>query len=165
MTSPASPGTTRALNGFVAGLVAGSALVALSLAAKVIAGVPTLPELGQDRLIQSVPGPVFAFMLRRLLYLGKPALFISLLALEVVVLGAGGIAAFRWHKPVVIAVVLWLLVGFIVLPVLGRGVFDGRFDVAWTSLAAFGAYAFVLLLLDPEREKQPSPEPAGLPWS
>src|SRR5438046_2609652 len=27
------------------------------------------------------------------------------------------------------------------------------------------AYAFVLLLLDPEREKQPSPEPAGLPWS
>src|SRR5439155_24983461 len=105
------------------------------------------------------------FMLRRLLYLGKPALFISLLALEVVVLGAGGIAAFRWHKPVVIAVVLWLLVGFIVLPVLGRGVFDGRFDVAWTSLAAFGAYAFVLLLLDPEREKQPSPEPAGLPWS
>jgi DMSO/TMAO reductase YedYZ molybdopterin-dependent catalytic subunit len=55
--------------------------------------------------------------------------------------------------------------GFIVLPVLGRGVFDGRFDVAWTSLTAFGAYAVVLVLLDPERQKRASTEPAGLPWS
>src|SRR5205814_570834 len=79
------------LRDLVTSAVASCAAVTLTLAAKVIFSVPTLPELAQDKLVQSLPGPVFAFMLRNLLYLGKPMFFISLLVLQVVIMAAIGV--------------------------------------------------------------------------
>jgi DMSO/TMAO reductase YedYZ molybdopterin-dependent catalytic subunit len=136
---------TRLLRDFVTSTVAACAAVTVTLVAKVVFGVPTLPELAQDKLIQSLPGPVFAFMLRNLLYLGKPMFFISLLVLQVVVLAIVGVAALRWRRPLEAAGAIWLLVGLVMLPLLGRGVFDGSFDVALVNLLAVGVFAGVLI--------------------
>ena len=115
------------------------------LVAKVVFAVPTLPELAQDKLIQSLPGPVFAFMLRNLLYLGKPMFFISLLLLQVALMAGIGMAAMRWRRPLEAAGAIWLLVGLVMLPLLGRGVFDGSVGVALVNLVAVGVFAGVLI--------------------
>lgn len=65
-THPESPPAA-----FVGGVAGGGGFLVVELAARVVAGIPTLPELIQDRLVQALPGPVFSFVLDRLLYLGK----------------------------------------------------------------------------------------------
>src|SRR6266540_115588 len=104
MTSQSTPRPPM-IRELAAGLIAGGALVTTTLAAKVFADVPTLPELAQDRLVQAVPGPVFAFMLNHLLYLGKPALFICLLVLQLVVAAGCGMVALSWRRPLEVALV------------------------------------------------------------
>lgn len=145
----------------MAGLVAGCALVTVELAARVIGGVPTAVELAQDRLVQSVPGPVFAFMLTHLLYLGKPALFISLLLLQILFAAIGGSLAWRWRRPIELALLGWILTGFVLLPLMDRGVFDRRLDVAVVSLLGFAIYALVLTILQRAPDERPA-EDAGL---
>jgi DMSO/TMAO reductase YedYZ molybdopterin-dependent catalytic subunit len=134
---------------FNAGIVAGLALVVVQLLARLIAGVPTIVELVQDQLVVLLPGPVFSFVLDRLLYLGKPLFFGSLLVGVVLVLGAIGIPAIRSREPVVVAAALWLVSGLLELVVTGKGLFGGQAGLALASLVSFGAYAVVLLALGP----------------
>ena len=131
---------------FLIGLVAGLAFVVVELAGRVLLRIPTLPELLQDRLILLTPGPVFAFVLDRLLYLGKPTFFASLLLLQLVLAGLGGLVLARWRRPLGLAVVLWLVTGLLVLPLTGQGVFANRADVAVLTLLAFGAYALAFVV-------------------
>jgi DMSO/TMAO reductase YedYZ molybdopterin-dependent catalytic subunit len=146
--------------------VVSCAALTLTLLAKVAFSVPTLPELAQDKLVQALPGPFFAFMLRNLLYLGKPMFFITLLVFEVVVLTAIGLAALRWRVPVLAAGAVWLVVGLVFLPLLGRGVFDTSIDVALVNFLALAVYAGVLLVSQrpaPVPEEPPAPEGTALP--
>src|SRR5215208_6102041 len=115
---------------FGIGVVAGLAFVMVELAGRVFFRVPTIPELIQDSLVLLAPGQVFAFVLDRLLYLGKPTFFASLLLLQVVLAGLGGLILARWQQPLVLAGGLWLATGLGVLPLLGQGVFGNRVGVA-----------------------------------
>jgi DMSO/TMAO reductase YedYZ molybdopterin-dependent catalytic subunit len=126
---------------FLSGAGAGFAFVLVDLVARLLRGVPTLPELLQDRLVLLLPGPVFAFVLDRLLYLGKPLFFGSLLVGLVVAGGVLGVAIGRWGRPLGFAAILWLATGLVLLPLAGRGVFAGSLTVAAVLALAFVAYA------------------------
>jgi DMSO/TMAO reductase YedYZ molybdopterin-dependent catalytic subunit len=115
----------------------------IELGARVVAGVATLPELVQDRLVQALPGAAFSFVLDRLLYLGKPLFFSGLLALQLLIAGLVGVALARWNRPVVILTVLWLAVGLVLLPLTGRPPF-GSLAVAIATLASFAGYGLTL---------------------
>src|SRR4051812_44656648 len=114
MRASATPHSVPAA--FLSGAVAGGAFLVVELAVRVAAGVATLPELVQDRLVQALPGAAFSFLLDRLLYLGKPLFFGGLLLLQLVVAGLVGVVLARWHRPVVVLTVLWLAVGLGLVP-------------------------------------------------
>src|SRR2546425_11160301 len=77
---------------FLKGVAAGCVLLTVELGGRVLFQVPTVPELIQDRLVQSLPGPVFAYLLEHLLYLGKPSFFASLLAFQAGICGLAAVA-------------------------------------------------------------------------
>jgi DMSO/TMAO reductase YedYZ molybdopterin-dependent catalytic subunit len=131
---------------FWIGIGAGCALLVVELGGRVLAGVPTVPELIQDQLILLLPGPIFSFVLDRLLYLGKPLFFTSLLIFQVVLGGLGGILVARWRRPIALATIGWLATGFVLLPVTNQGVFAGSLGVALVSLLAFATYALALIV-------------------
>ncbi|HLZ68348.1 MAG TPA: molybdopterin-dependent oxidoreductase [Dehalococcoidia bacterium] len=135
------------------GTAAGCAFVVVSLIARAADSVPTLPELAQDRLVLLLPGPLFSLLLDRLLYLGKPLLFAALLLAEVAAGGLAGLAIGRWGRPAAAAAALWLLTGFVLLPLVDRGVFAGSAEVALVLLLGLAAYALTYTLF------------AGLPLS
>lgn len=130
---------------FRIGVVAGCAFLVVELLARLVAGVPSVPELLQDRLVVLAPGPVFSFVLDRLYYLGKPLFFTGMLVLQLVLAGVGGVVVARWRRPAALAAILWLLTGFVVFPIFGRGVFANQVSVAVATLIAFGAYALALV--------------------
>lgn len=135
------PSNARAL---LDGVGAGGALLVVELGARALWTVPTLPELMQDRLVRALPGPLFAFLLDHLLYLGKPALFSGLLCVQLVlsVVAALGVAHLR--RPFELAFALWLGTELIVLPIAGKGAFAGSIVVAGTSFVAYAAWAAML---------------------
>lgn len=132
------------MRNFWIGVLAGLGFVAAELLARLLFGIPTLAELAQDRVVALLPGPLFSFLLDRLLYLGKPALFAGLLLSQLVLAGLGGLAAGRWRRPFGLAGALWLVTGLVVLPLAGRGPFAGSLRVAAAALAAFAAYGWGL---------------------
>ncbi|MGH2460611.1 MAG: molybdopterin-dependent oxidoreductase [Chloroflexota bacterium] len=132
------------MRAFWIGIAAGFAFVVVELLGRVVAGVPTVPELIQDRLVLLLPGQVFSFVLDRLLYLGKPGLFSGLLLVQAVLGGVGGLVFARWREPIALGAVIWLATGLIVLPVAGQGVFANDAGVAFVSLLASGAYVLAL---------------------
>src|SRR5437588_3727678 len=145
----------RMMRAFWNGAAGGCAFVLVALLARAVDGVPTLPELAQDRLVLLLPGPVFSLLLDRFLYLGKPLLFGGLLLAQIVIGGLAGVSIARWQRlrPVrddhrarlaVVAggaLVLWLATGAVVLPLARRGLFAGGVGVAVTTLLGFVAYA------------------------
>jgi DMSO/TMAO reductase YedYZ molybdopterin-dependent catalytic subunit len=132
------------MRGFLIGFAAGSVFLVVELLGRIVAGVPTLPELVQDRLVLLMPGPIFSFVLDHLLYLGKPLLFVGLLVGQLILAGVGGVVVDRWPRPFVVAGIFWLFTGLFVLPVAGQGVFAGDFGVALATLLAYLGYALVL---------------------
>jgi DMSO/TMAO reductase YedYZ molybdopterin-dependent catalytic subunit len=128
----------------VAGLIAGCTFVLIELLGRALFQVPTLPEVAQDRLLLAMPGPVFAFLLERLVYLGKPLFLAGLLLLQVAIGTLGGLVAARLGRPLVLAMVLWVLTGGLLAPLTGRGPFGGDPSVAVFSFLAFAAYGLVL---------------------
>ena len=149
------------MRGFWIGVAAGCAFLVIELVGRVVAGAPTIPELIQDRLVLFLPGPVFSFVLDRLLYLGKPALFASLLLLQLVLAGLGGLVFRRWREPVALAVVPWLVTGLILLPIAGQGIFAGSVAETVVSLLAFAAYAVALVVYSTEEQNAPRLVAAG----
>src|ERR1700716_1956447 len=127
------------LRGFVVGAIAGLAFLLVELLARTVFGIPTLPELVQDRLLLLLPGALFAFILERLLYLAKPLFFAGLLLLQLVLLGLGGLIDSRRRRALLLAGGLWLFTGAILAPLSGRGPYAGDPRIALTTLAAFAA--------------------------
>ncbi len=136
---------TSLIPAFTAGLGGGAAFLVVELAARVFFKVPTLPELVQDRLVQSLPGPAFAYMLDHLLYLGKPSLFAGLLTLQLILAGVFGVVSSRLRRPFEVAAMLWLLTGVVLLPAAGEGVFAEQVSVSLMTALAYGAYATALV--------------------
>lgn len=136
---------------FATGLAAGCAYLTVELLGRVLAEVPTIPELIQDSLLRLLPGQVFAFLLDRLLYLGKPLLFAGLLLAQLVTLGLVNVATARWRHPFRVAAALWLATGFVLLPLTRNGPMARRLDVALTSLVSFAAFAAGLVFFADRR--------------
>jgi hypothetical protein len=130
--------------GFWAGVAAGPAFVVVELLGRAVAGVPTLPELVEGRLVQAVPGAAFSFLLDRLYYLGKPVLFGGLLLVQLALAGLAGVAVARGVRPWPLAAALWLFSGVGLLPAAGLGVFAGSAGEALATLCAFAALAWGL---------------------
>jgi hypothetical protein len=120
-----------------AGAAAGCAFLVVELAARLLLGVPTLAELIQDRLIQLLPGSVFAFVLDRLLYPGKPLVFAGLLLAQSVLAGLRGTTSRPGRRSFILAAIGWLATGLILLPLVGQGPFAGRLDVLGATVLAF----------------------------
>ncbi len=123
------------------GAAAGCAFVAVSLLARRLASVPTLPELAQDRLVLLLPGPLFSLLLDRFLYLGKPLLFAALLLAEVVAAGFVGLLLGRVGRAAIVAVALWLFCGLALLPLVNRAAFAGSAEEAAVLLLCCVAFA------------------------
>ena len=66
------------------GLAASLAVTGLTLALRIVAGVPSPPEVAEDWVLGLIPGELFSLALDRLGYLGKPLLLIALVGLQVV---------------------------------------------------------------------------------
>jgi DMSO/TMAO reductase YedYZ molybdopterin-dependent catalytic subunit len=144
---------------FAIGLNAALAFVVVQLLARLVAGVPSVVEVVQDQLVLLLPGPVFSFVLDRLLYLGKPLFFAGLLIGLVLVLGALGAVALRLHEAILFAAVLWVLGGLAELIATGNGFFAGRADLALSGLIACAAYGAILIV---ESTRDPQVVPASV---
>lgn len=136
-------------------------MVLIELLGRVGAAVPTVPELIQDRVIQKLPGPLFAFLLEHLLYLGKPLLFLSLLGGQILLAGLAGLVLGRWPRAIPLAIIVWILTGVLLAGLSQRGPFAGDPRVALVTLAAFAAYGFILRRVlasraDPPRAAAPA---------
>jgi DMSO/TMAO reductase YedYZ molybdopterin-dependent catalytic subunit len=122
--------------------------VLVELLGRTLLQVRTLAELVQDPVLLLLPGPVFAFLLERLLYLGKPLFFVALLLLQVAAGGLVGLIDGRLRRPFGLAVVLWLPTGALLAWLTDRGLFGGDPGVALVTLLGFGAYGLVLWSFD-----------------
>jgi hypothetical protein len=131
----------KTMRNFWYGAAAGCAFVAVSLVARKLDAVPTLPELAQDRLVLLLPGPLFSLLLDRFLYLGKPLLFAALLLAEVIAGGFVGLLLGRLGRAALVAIGLWLLCGLVLLPLVNRSAFAGSAEEAAVLLLACAAYA------------------------
>jgi DMSO/TMAO reductase YedYZ molybdopterin-dependent catalytic subunit len=155
--------------GVLAGAAGGLVMILAGLVLQPLANVPTLPELMQDRLLQLTPGPLFGLLIDRLQTAGRPLLYSGLLLVELVVLAAvGGLAAAlearqgldggvlrpgrQLRRIATLAVLVWLVVGLVVIPLTGAGPFaaNSRFAsvaVGWGYLLEAALYSVVTWLL------------------
>ncbi|MCL4543282.1 MAG: molybdopterin-dependent oxidoreductase [Chloroflexi bacterium] len=130
----------RRSTSFLAGALAGLVVLWLAFVLRFVADVPTLPELFLDRVVLLIPGPVFGFLIDRLQLVGRPLLYAGLLVGELVILAAlGGLVALAfgyhddisgkadrvsgWWRLVMLAVGLWIVLGVVILPLAGDGIF------------------------------------------
>lgn len=164
-------------DGLLAGAVAGSLFVAVSIGLGLLSSTPSLPELLSDRTLELTPGPVFSFVLdifqtaaKPLFYLGIVLALIAIGALAGAYIGRQSAAQGKQAGPSLLsrsllaALVLWLFEEVVVLPLAGAGFFglttpDGVTGAA-LRLVGFLVYgialAGVLSLLQPDVAFMPS---------
>jgi DMSO/TMAO reductase YedYZ molybdopterin-dependent catalytic subunit len=173
--------------GALAGSAGGLATVLAGLILQPLIGLPTLPDLLQDRLVKLTPGALFGLLIDRLQLAGRPLLYSGLLLLELVVLALAGALAtavaqrrsrtttplsrrrLLWHV-VTLALLVWLALGLAILPLAGLGPFalGSRFAsgvLIWGYLAEaliFSAVTWLVLSgLEPSVERAGRLGPAG----
>lgn len=120
----------RLLRGLVAGIAAGlGAVGAMEIVAAVL-GTDALPQLIQAPLLGLLPGAVFGFLIDALQHWGKVLEEAGLLVLLVVVFALAAVASdvfadrFTWWRRwagLGAAGVLWVVLSFVLLPVVGAG--------------------------------------------
>lgn len=145
---------------FATGAIAGSAAVVVQLAARVTGGVPTYPELVQDRILLGVPGPLFAFALEQLHFFAKPLFFVSLLALQAAICGLMALAMVRMHRTVAVAAAAWALATIVLLPLAGQPPLNGSAGFAMVTALTLATYLAVLAWLWRASVSQPAALPA-----
>src|SRR5713101_33119 len=129
-----------AIRGFLWGVLAGLALVALMYLAGSFLGLRPLPQALSGPLLAIMPGFVFGFLIDTLQHAGKVVEEFGLIVAMVVGLGVLGaawaVASGRWRlaqSALVFAGVGWLLVTALLLPISGVG-FLGLNDGPTTPL-------------------------------
>ncbi|HEX7736667.1 MAG TPA: molybdopterin-dependent oxidoreductase [Ktedonobacteraceae bacterium] len=147
-------------SGFMAGLGAGAVASGVMLFLNATTGGLSLPqELGSE-LLALMPPPAFAFFHQLLGANAKYYFFGFVLVGQCAVFALGG-ALFnryanaknqplRWSKGLLLAVLLWLLAGFVLLPLTGSGIFGANLTVGlgggMFSLALVGLIFGVLFV-------------------
>ncbi|MCS6802788.1 MAG: molybdopterin-dependent oxidoreductase [Chloroflexota bacterium] len=162
---------SRIREGIVAGAFGAALAAAVSIGLGLLLGVPSLPELLSDWLLERTPGPLFSFALDWLQTAAKPLFYLAIV-LALVALGAavGGWVSRRAPSSLLggallAALALWGVQELVVLPLVGAGVFGQapRFAgplgpaVRLLALLVYGsALAGVLALLRPESRFLPT---------
>lgn len=163
---------SRFASGAAAGAVAGLAATATMEVAAALAGVATLPQLLQEPILRSMPGPLFGFLIDSLQHWGKVLEEAGLLATMVAGLALlGGVAALAERRihgfaGLLAGAAAWLTVAVVALPAGGEGLFGldqglavpvvwavvfGVYALAWEALASWRAAPAATA--DPERRR------------
>jgi len=118
-----------AVQWILAGIGAGLVLTGMTLLLRVWFGAPSFPEQILDQVLLWLPAPLFSLALARLQFLAKPLFFVTLLVIQLVVAGLGGLGYGRvcarfarlaapWFSGL-IWLAIWLAVELGALPALG----------------------------------------------
>ena len=152
---------TSLFKGFAFGTVAGAAMVAFTVAMRLVWDAPSITELAADWYTARLPGEAIDFLLTNLSFSAKPLMFAGLLVCQVLIGGVVGIVYFRiegrwpaaeygaWSRGFWSGALLWLLSMFTLVPVFGGGVFavsvpTGSTRMVLASLGGFVAYGLVM---------------------
>ena len=142
-----------ARRGLVAGAVAGAATVTAMYLIGLLTGLQPLPQLLQQPLLDTLPGPVFGFLIDSLQHLGKVFEEAGLIAGMVVALSAWGVvyALVRSRREIpglamIMGGVAWAVTTLVLLPFAGDG-FLGLNEglaapITWAVL--YAGYAIIL---------------------
>ncbi len=148
----------------VAGLAAGLAMVAYTLAVRVAFGALTITELAADWFTSVVPPEMIDYLLETLSYSAKPLMFAGMLVAQVLVgglLALGFVAIPRfwpaarlpgWTRAPLFALTLWIVSMVTLVPVFDGGLFGtsapgGAAGFVSASLGAYLVYGVSLGLL------------------
>jgi len=137
--------------GLVAGGVAGLVATGAMLLVRALWGVPSLPELLGNRVARLLPPNLFETFLGVFQSNAKHLLFYGMIAGQVLLLiaigsgyaaarqrltrGRWGIAP-RWEETLGLCIALWLLVGLVIVPLAGDGVFGSGLATGASTLMA-----------------------------
>ncbi|MBI2910928.1 MAG: molybdopterin-dependent oxidoreductase [Chloroflexi bacterium] len=163
--------------GAAAGLAAAVLFLATGFLLRLLVGVPTLPELAGEALIELTPKPIFSLILERLLFLAKPLMFVTLLVGMVVIGGLLGAGYARWirraerwgtGRTLLFGLGLWAVTQMLLLPAVGGGAAGALLPpAAGVPYALWSLVPFVVYALSFQRLYAwwgPPPADAVPPW-
>lgn len=147
-------------SGFTAGLIAGTVASVLMLLLNSTLGGLSLPQEFGSEILALMPGPAFVFFHQLLGDNAKYYFFVIVLIGQIMVfaLSAGLLNRYfnpenkplRWLPALLLALALWLIVGVVLLPLTGSGIFGANLTVGlfggMLSLAATGLVFAALLV-------------------
>ncbi len=170
-----------------AGAVGALVMILGQAIARLGAGVPMFPDLLEDAFTRDIPPVLFSSVLDALKFQAKPLLFVGILVLQILVGAVVGIAysllsgnerpgAHRhwggWIRAFRCALVVWLIVDLVVLPLAGDGLLGAGTPVGAVALnlaflvdfflfglALAGAYRVSIAGLPEEAVEEPAPSP------
>jgi DMSO/TMAO reductase YedYZ molybdopterin-dependent catalytic subunit len=160
------PDTTK--RPFLAGVGAALVMTAAIVVLRYTTGTPSLPEIVGEGIISLIPAAVFSAILDAMQKAAKPTLYVGIFAGMLAVgglLGKGfAFGEATWSRALKLAAAVWAVVGLVVLPLLGVGLFgSGAVRAGLTTLAiqlALVMIAFaagLVLLLRASDASQPAP--------
>ena len=152
------------LTSAVAGLAAGLAMVAYTLAVRVAFGALTITELAADWFTTVIPPELIDYLLETLSYSAKPLMFAGMLVAQVLVGGLLALAFIAiprawpaatlpgWTRAPVFALALWLVSMVTLVPLFDGGLFGtsapgGAVGFVFATLGAYLVYGASLALL------------------
>jgi len=163
------------VRGFWAGAAGGVLAVAVMFAYRYETGMPTLQEALAERMIRLLPYQIFAWILANLQHAAKPLGLAMAVAASVIGFGlagivyAGVVSRAQWSPlrgGIVTAVAAWILLAFVILPVIESGLLGTPLTTIVTAPAvpmalASVAYALVLALLAGSGRRSPAAAAGG----
>jgi DMSO/TMAO reductase YedYZ molybdopterin-dependent catalytic subunit len=142
--------------GFLAGVVAALAMTATMAVLRYTTSTPSLPEIVGEAIIGLMPAPVFSYILDTLRTAAKPTLYVGIF---IGMLAVGGMLGkgfaygeLTWGRALKLAAVVWAVIGLVLLPLLGVGLFGSGIRAGTVTLAiqlalVVGSFAGALLLV------------------
>ena len=156
-TPTEAPQTTMlARRGFLAGILATLVMVAIIAVLRYTTAIQSLPEIVAEGLVGLMPAVVFSTILDRLQKAAQPILYVGILA---GMLGVGGLLGRgfaygppTWSRALKLALIVWAVLGVVIMPLMGVGLFGSAlrgalFVQAVEQAIVCGGFAAALLLI------------------
>jgi DMSO/TMAO reductase YedYZ molybdopterin-dependent catalytic subunit len=142
--------------GFWAGAGGGVLAIAVLFAYRYQTGMPTLPEALAERMIRLLPYQIFAWILANLQHAAKPLGLAMAVVASIIGFGLAGIvyaglaSRARWSPlagGIIAAVVSWILLTYVILPVIEGGLLGAPLTTVVTEPAVPMALAAIIYAL------------------
>src|SRR2546428_4225307 len=111
---------------FLTGVLAAAVMTLAMVALRLTSDILSLPEVLGEGFIRLLPAALFSKILDLMQHAAKPTLEVGILLGQLAVGGLMGRVYGRapgWPRALAIVAVIWLLVGFLLLPAVGLGLF------------------------------------------